>query len=85
MVLAKYAPVAAPRRPLSPQHRERMRRLSLMLGSFLAGLLMVGAIIGSPFTASAALGFLFQVLTLTPAGITAVNLIDGWFTAERRK
>lgn len=82
--LYKYAPVEAPRRPLSPQHRANMRRLSIRLGVIVSLLSIAGAVLGIGLTVSVLLGLIFQVVTLTPTGCFAVNLIDHHCILEGR-
>lgn len=72
----RWAPVEAENRPLSPNHKASLRRLSLRLGWIVSAILLVGAFLTSWWWAPCLLGFLIQCTSLTPPGHKFTSTID---------
>ncbi len=81
-VIYRYAPVAAETRPLRPAHRDRLRRLSLRMAPLYIALFLLGAWVGQWWVGPGLLGYLNQVLTLTPGGRSLVSRLDQFLSRE---
>lgn len=85
LVIFLRAPVEAENRPLSPEHKVYLRRLSRQFGWMVAVLLVVGALLDTWWWAPGLLGYFVQCTTLTPPGHKLAGMIDHAFNQLQRR
>lgn len=88
-VMARFAPVDVPEKPIgSPAKRRRLRRFAIGLSvgwGAGSGWLLAGEQLALTYGVASALGVLWETFSVLPLGGRAVRRLDQWFDSLRAK